>query len=200
MRQNRDSPIRTAGRIRDCASGPIPSPGDGELRYRVRAIGVNFADVLARMGLYPDAPKPPLVVGYEVSGHVEAMGRAVVGFAEGDRVVAMTRFGGYADTVVVPSNQAFRFPEALSDSGGRRRAGQLPHRCPRALSPRGAGTRRNRVDPERGGRRRDCGDAARALETGQSHRYGVRLQARCVTLRSGSIMRSTTAMRMWPTR
>jgi synaptic vesicle membrane protein VAT-1 len=95
---------------------PDPSPADGELRIRVRAIGVNFADVLARMGLYPDAPKPPLVVGYEVSGHIEAMGRAVVGFAEGDRVVAMTRFGGYADTVVVPSNQAFHFPEALSDS------------------------------------------------------------------------------------
>ena len=61
-------------------------------------------------------PKPPLVVGYEVAGHIEAMGRAVVGFAEGDRVVAMTRFGGYADTVVVPSTQAFHFPEALSDS------------------------------------------------------------------------------------
>ena len=81
-----------------------------------RAVGVNFADVLARMGLYPDAPKPPLVVGYEVAGEVDAVGRAVVGFAEGDRVVAMTRFGGYADTVVVPSAQAFHFPDALSDA------------------------------------------------------------------------------------
>src|SRR3954470_11346036 len=95
---------------------PDPSPADGELRIRVRAVGVNFADILARMGLYPDAPKPPLVVGYEVAGHVDAVGRAVVGFAEGERVVAMTRFGGYADTVVVPSNQAFHFPETFSDS------------------------------------------------------------------------------------
>lgn len=95
---------------------PDPAPGDGEVRIRVRAAGVNFADVLARMGLYPDAPKPPVVVGYEVAGHIDAMGRSVVGFAEGDRVVAMTRFGGYADTVVVPSGQVFHFPAALSDS------------------------------------------------------------------------------------
>src|SRR6476660_9813837 len=95
---------------------PSPAPAAGEVRIAVRAVGVNFADVLARMGLYPDAPKPPLVVGYEVAGQVDGVGRAVVGFADGDRVVAMTRFGGYADTVVVPSKQAFHFPEALSDS------------------------------------------------------------------------------------
>ena len=48
---------------------PDPAPGDGEIRIRVRAAGVNFADILARIGLYPDAPKPPIVVGYEVAGH-----------------------------------------------------------------------------------------------------------------------------------
>jgi synaptic vesicle membrane protein VAT-1 len=95
---------------------PDPSPGDGEIRIRVRAAGVNFADVLARLGLYPDAPKPPLVVGYEVAGHIDAVGRSVVGIAEGDRVVALTRFGGYADTVVVPADQAFHFPDDLSDA------------------------------------------------------------------------------------
>ena len=95
---------------------PDPSPADGEIRIRVRAAGINFADILARLGLYPDAPRPPLVVGYEVAGHIDALGRSVVGFAEGDRVVAMTRFGGYADTVVVPAAQAFHFPDALSDS------------------------------------------------------------------------------------
>ena len=95
---------------------PDPSPGDGEIRIRVRAAGVNFADVLARLGLYPDAPKPPLVVGYEVAGYVDAVGRAVVGLGEGDRVVALTRFGGYADTVVVPADRVFRFPDELSDS------------------------------------------------------------------------------------
>ena len=78
----------------------------------MRAAGVNFADVLARLGLYPDAPKPPMVVGYEVVGHVDGIGRAVTGFSEGDRVVALTRFGGYADAVVVPAGHAFHVPES----------------------------------------------------------------------------------------
>src|SRR5919107_2791838 len=95
---------------------PDPTPGDGEIRIRVRAAGVNFADVLARLGLYPDAPKPPMVVGYEVAGHIDRVGHSVVGLSEGDRVISLTRFGGYADTVVVPVAQAFRFPEELSDS------------------------------------------------------------------------------------
>lgn len=99
--------------IRD---SPDPSPGEGEIRIRVRAAGVNFADVLARLGLYPDAPRPPLVVGYEVAGHIDALGRAVTGFTEGDRVVAVTRFGGYSDTVVVPAAQVFQVPDALSDA------------------------------------------------------------------------------------
>lgn len=95
---------------------PDPSPGEGEIRIRVRAAGINFADVLARLGLYPDAPKPPMVVGYEVSGTIDALGAGVTGFGEGDRVVALTRFGGYSDVVVVPSAQVFRLPEALSDA------------------------------------------------------------------------------------
>ena len=85
--------------VREC---PDPSPGSGDIRIRIRAAGINFADILARLGLYPDAPKPPMVVGYEVAGKVDAVGRDVVAFAPGDRVIALTRFGGYADTVVVP--------------------------------------------------------------------------------------------------
>lgn len=95
---------------------PDPVPADGELRIRVRAAGINFADILSRLGLYPDAPKPPVVVGYEVAGRVDAIGRSVTGFTEGDRVIAMTRFGGYADTVVVPARHAFHFPDELSDA------------------------------------------------------------------------------------
>jgi synaptic vesicle membrane protein VAT-1 len=95
---------------------PEPMPGDGEVRIRVRAAGVNFADILARIGLYPDAPKPPVVVGYEVAGVVDAAGRDVTMLHEGDRVVALTRFGGYSDSVVVPVSQAFRFPDQLSDA------------------------------------------------------------------------------------
>ena len=54
---------------------PDPQPAAGEMRIRVRASGVNFADILARKGLYPDAPKLPCVVGYEVSGTVDAVGQ-----------------------------------------------------------------------------------------------------------------------------
>ncbi len=93
-----------------------PVPREAEIRIRVRAAGVNFADVLARLGLYPDAPRPPMVVGYEVAGFVDAVGTAVTGLSDGDRVVALTRFGGYSDTVVVPGAHAFRVPESLSDA------------------------------------------------------------------------------------
>ena len=91
-------------------TGPDPEPGPGEVRIRVAAAGVNFADISARAGLYPDAPPAPLVVGYEVSGHVDALGPEVGGPttggpAVGDRVMALTRFGGYADVVCVPVNQ-----------------------------------------------------------------------------------------------
>ncbi len=95
---------------------PDPIPQAGEVRIRVRASGVNFADILARLGLYADAPKPPMVVGYEVAGHVDGLGSSVTGFSSGDRVVALTRFGGYADTVVVPAARAFRVPDNLSDA------------------------------------------------------------------------------------
>ena len=95
---------------------PEPVPGEGEIRIRVRAAGINFADVLARIGLYPDAPKPPVVVGYEVAGVVDAVGPGVTAFHDADRVVAITRFGGYADAVVVPVTQVYGFPERLSDA------------------------------------------------------------------------------------
>ncbi len=93
-----------------------PTPGDGEVRIAVRASGVNFADVMARLGLYPDAPKPPVVVGYEVAGVVDALGAGVTAYRIGDRVLAMTRFGGYADRVVVPALFVFPIPEGLDDA------------------------------------------------------------------------------------
>lgn len=98
-------------RVREAAD---PVPGEGEIRIRVAAAGVNFADVLARMGLYPDAPPLPAVVGYEVAGAVDAVGRGVEGFRQGDRVGALTRFGGYADVLCVPAAQAFALSPALS--------------------------------------------------------------------------------------
>jgi synaptic vesicle membrane protein VAT-1 len=93
---------------------PDPQPGQGELRVRVRASGINFADILARKGLYPDAPKIPCVVGYEVSGTVDALGPGVAEKWLGKEVFGLTRFGGYADTVTVPVQQMFEKPAALS--------------------------------------------------------------------------------------
>ncbi|MCE9625864.1 MAG: medium chain dehydrogenase/reductase family protein [Deltaproteobacteria bacterium] len=93
------------------APDPIAKPG--ELRIRVKASGINFADLLARQGLYPDAPKLPAVVGYEVAGIVD-QAEAGTGFQSGDRVGSITRFGGYSDTVVVPAAMAFRLPKELS--------------------------------------------------------------------------------------
>ena len=98
-------------RLRDA---PDPQPGNHALRIRVRASGINFADILARQGLYPDAPRPPCVVGYEVSGHVDAVGAGVRGDWVGKEVFALTSFGGYADIVVVPESQVFEKPAALS--------------------------------------------------------------------------------------
>jgi NADPH:quinone reductase-like Zn-dependent oxidoreductase len=75
---------------------------------------VNFADVPARMGFYPDAPPRPCVVGYEVSGVVEQVGPNVPGIATGDRIVALTRFGGYTEAVAVPAAQVFPMPARMS--------------------------------------------------------------------------------------
>jgi len=93
---------------------PDPEPKAGEVRVRVAAAGINFADVLARMGLYPDAPKLPTVVGYEVAGTVDRVGAGVEGIREGDRVGSITRFGGYSDRVCVAATQAYALPEWLS--------------------------------------------------------------------------------------
>ncbi len=109
-------PRHGAPDVFEVREAPDPMPGAGEVRVRVRAAGVNFADILARIGLYPDAPKPPLVVGYEVAGVVDATGPGVTSPHDGDRVLALTRFGGYADYVVVPAAQVFRFPDRLSDA------------------------------------------------------------------------------------
>jgi NADPH:quinone reductase-like Zn-dependent oxidoreductase len=99
-------------------SRPDPEPGPGEVRVRVRAAGINFADLLARVGLYPDAPKPPCVVGYEIAGDVDAVGYGVEGFAPGDRVAGGCRFGGYAELVATAANALLPLPEEWSYSEG----------------------------------------------------------------------------------
>jgi NADPH:quinone reductase-like Zn-dependent oxidoreductase len=95
---------------------PDPTPGPGDVLIDVAAAGVNFADVLARMGMYPDAPPLPAVVGYEVAGTVRDVGAGVTGITAGREVVALTRFGGYSDVVSVPEAQVFLKPAGMSFS------------------------------------------------------------------------------------
>jgi synaptic vesicle membrane protein VAT-1 len=90
---------------------PDPVAAAGQLRIRVAYTGVNFADIQARMGQYPDAPPIPCVVGYEVAGIVDQVGAGVTGFAAGDRVLSLTRFGGYSDVVVVDPAWVHKLPD-----------------------------------------------------------------------------------------
>jgi NADPH:quinone reductase-like Zn-dependent oxidoreductase len=97
---------------------PDPPVGAGEVRIDVKAAGINFADTMARVGLYPEAPKPPCVVGYEVAGDVESVGDGVESVKSGDKVMAGTRFGGQASMVTVPESQVFPLPDGFSYEQG----------------------------------------------------------------------------------
>ena len=97
---------------------PDPEPKAGELRIRVEASGINFADILGRMGMYPDQPPIPVVPGYEVGGRVDAAGQGAERSWIGRDVIALTRFGGYTDTICVPAKQVFARPAGMSASDG----------------------------------------------------------------------------------
>jgi NADPH:quinone reductase-like Zn-dependent oxidoreductase len=98
-------------------TAPIPAPGPGQIRIDVRAIGVNYADVVVRMGLYASAKEYvgwPITPGFEIAGVVGALGPGVSDLAVGDEVLAVTRFGGYSTHVVVDRAFAFRRPPELA--------------------------------------------------------------------------------------
>ncbi len=93
---------------------PDPQARAGQVVIKVQAAGLNFADILARQGLYPDGPKKPCVMGYEVAGVIESVGPGVDESVIGTPVVAMTRFGGQSEKVVVDEKQLFNIPEKLT--------------------------------------------------------------------------------------
>jgi NADPH:quinone reductase-like Zn-dependent oxidoreductase len=101
---------------------PDPPLGKGQVRIDVAAAGINFADVMARIGIYPDAPKPPCVVGYEVAGTILELGEEASGsahpFGPGQRVLAGTKFGGYASQVVVEVDDVVALPDELTFEQG----------------------------------------------------------------------------------
>ena len=100
--------------VLELRQSPDPVPKLGEVLVEVRHAGLNFADIAARVGLYPDAPKPPMVVGYEVAGRVKALGDGVQGLKAGDSVLALTRFKGQASAVCIPERQVLKMPLGMS--------------------------------------------------------------------------------------
>ena len=95
-----------------------PQPGPREVVIKSTCFGLNFADVVARRGLYPDAPKNPAVIGYDVAGHIASVGSEVTEFKEGDRVAALTRFGGYGEYAKTMVEGVAALPASLSDQDG----------------------------------------------------------------------------------
>lgn len=92
---------------------PDPVAGPGDLLIRVVAAGVNRADLLQRQGFYPPPKGISTVIGLEVSGHVEAVGEGVDGWAVGDPVVALLAGGGYAELAAAPAVQCCRPPSGI---------------------------------------------------------------------------------------
>ena len=92
----------------------MPIPGPNEICIQVSKAGINFADILSRMGLYPGAPKPPFTPGMEVSGTIHELGPDVEGFEVGDRVVGSGTNGGYAEYTVSNCKGVFKIPKDVS--------------------------------------------------------------------------------------
>lgn len=95
-----------------------PFPGKGEVKIRVKAIGLNFADVMARLGLYPGVPKPPFIPGIEVCGIITRLGEGVRKWRRGDRVIAATAFGGYAEYAIAKQDRVFPLPRRMNFDEG----------------------------------------------------------------------------------
>ena len=92
----------------------LPEPGPSEVHLNVHAAGVNFADLLMRAGLYSTVPPRPYSPGFEVAGEVAQIGSEVDGWRQGDSAVAIMRYGGYANDVVVPATDLFAYPDSLT--------------------------------------------------------------------------------------
>jgi NADPH:quinone reductase-like Zn-dependent oxidoreductase len=103
--------IGSASSAFDLRDLPDPLPGDSQIRVAVEYSGINFADIHARLGIYREAPPLPCVLGYEVVGRIDAVGRDCPEFRPGTRVVAMTRFGGYATKALSTRYGVAQIPE-----------------------------------------------------------------------------------------
>lgn len=93
---------------------PLPEPKRGEVRVKIEFIGVNFAEVLSRRGLYGWAPRLPYILGMEASGTVDAVGQGVSALSPGDSVVVGTQYGTYAEFICAPAERVFPAPPEFS--------------------------------------------------------------------------------------
>lgn len=103
-----------ADRAFELRETPTPVAGDGQVLVRVQGFGLNFADVMARRGVYQDCPPLPAVLGYDVCGIIEAVGAGVSKLQPGDRVTAMTRFGAYAAYAVAEARACLKIGDHLN--------------------------------------------------------------------------------------
>ncbi len=90
-----------------------PEPKKGQVVVKVAAAGVNFPDLLLTRGMYQLKPPPPFAPGGEIAGTVSAVGEGVEGFSEGDRVMAILPFGGFATHLAVSARQLVKVPETM---------------------------------------------------------------------------------------
>ncbi|MEL6914212.1 MAG: NADPH:quinone oxidoreductase family protein [Pseudomonadota bacterium] len=105
------SEYKTAPAVRE---RPVPEPRAGEIRLRVEACGLNFADLLMVRGEYQETPEPPFTLGLEAAGVVEALGPGVTGLAAGQRVAVFGNFGGLAEYLVAPREACLPLPDAMT--------------------------------------------------------------------------------------
>ena len=106
----RNGAAETAFEIKE---SKIPECGEEEVQIKVEAFGLNFADVMCRLGHYRDCPKLPCVIGYEVTGRIEAVGKNVQHLQTGERVAALIRFGGYAEFALADSRAVMKIPDSI---------------------------------------------------------------------------------------
>ena len=116
----------------------LGAPGPGEVRMKVRALGLNRAESMFRRGIYPEVPVLPAKLGYEAAGEVEAVGDGVTGLAPGDIVstipaFSMNQYGVCGEVAIVPATAVVKHP-ALPPCASRQWA--LRRDCPRSGLPR----------------------------------------------------------------
>jgi len=98
----------------------VEEPGEGEVRIRIRAIGINRTEITLRSGRSPAKPPLPTKIGFEAAGEIEAIGAGVKGFAIGDRVAlvpayAASRYGLYGESSLAPARSLIKVPDAVND-------------------------------------------------------------------------------------